>query len=114
MVFRLKIGLFSGLFVFFSFTIFLLVRNHTFIQNSPLASFSHLAYLAAWLCSLAPAGNPIYCPIGHQIWAPLGNQDLCPNFVLTAAKFVFSNSGNFGAKANPLKPRSCPKRPFGQ
>src|SRR6218665_4005763 len=33
----------------------------------------------AWLCSLAPAGNPIYCPIGHQIWGPLGKQDLCPN-----------------------------------
>jgi len=27
---------------------------------------------------------------------------------------VFSNSGNFRAKANPPKPRSCPKRPFGQ
>src|SRR6218665_2278891 len=26
-----------------------------------------------WLCSLAPAGNPIYCPIGHQIWGPLGS-----------------------------------------
>src|SRR6218665_3293916 len=50
--------------------------------------------------SLAPAGNPIYCPIGHQIRGPLGKQDLCPNFALTAAKFVFSNSGNFRAKAN--------------
>src|SRR6218665_1965221 len=68
----------------------------------------------AWLCSLAPAGNPIYCPIGHQIRGPLGKQDLCPNFALTAAKFVFSNSGNFRAKANLPKPRSCPKRPFGQ
>src|SRR6218665_3630218 len=52
----------------------------------------------AWLCSLAPAGNPIYCPIGHQIWGPLGKQDLCPNFALTATKFLFSNSGNFRAK----------------
>src|SRR6218665_4024681 len=68
----------------------------------------------SWLCSLAPAGNPIYCPIGHQIRGPLGKQDLCPNFALTAAKFVFSNSGNFRAKANLPKPRSCPKRPFGQ
>src|SRR6218665_111503 len=33
-------------------------------------------------------------------------------FAPTAAKFVFSNSGNFRAKANPPKPRSCPKRPF--
>jgi len=32
---------------------------------------------------------------------------------LTAAKFVFSNSGNFRAKANPPKPRSCPKRRSG-
>src|SRR6218665_349827 len=67
-----------------------------------------------WLCSLAPAGNPIYCPIGHQIWGPLGKQDVCPNFALTATKFLFSNSGNFRAKADPPKPRSCPKRPFGQ
>src|SRR6218665_2022667 len=50
--------------------------------------------------------------IGHQIWGPLGQQDVCPNFALTAAKFVFSNSGNFRAKANPPKPRSCPKRPL--
>src|SRR6218665_1137193 len=64
--------------------------------------------------SLAPAGNPIYCPIGHQIRGPLGKQDLCPNFALTATKFLFSNSGNFRAKADPPKPRSCPKRPFGQ
>src|SRR6218665_1644166 len=56
--------------------------------------------------ALAPAGNPIYCPIGHQ--------DVYPNFALTAAKFVFSNSGNFRAKANPPKPISCHKRPFGQ
>src|SRR6218665_2292851 len=63
---------------------------------------------------IGPAGNPIYCPIGHQIWGPLGKQDVCPNFALTAAKFVFSNLGNFRAKANPPKPRSCPKRPFGQ
>src|SRR6218665_1213364 len=51
-------------------------------------------------------------------WAPnlgpIRQQDVCPNFALTAAKFVFSNSGNFRAKANPPKPRSCPKRPFGQ
>src|SRR6218665_977704 len=58
----------------------------------------------AWLCSLAPAGNPIYCPIGHHIWGPLGKQDVCPNFALTAAKFVFSNSGNFRAKAIPPSP----------
>ena len=43
-----------------------------------------------------------------------GKQDVCPNFALTVGKFVFSNSGNFRAKANPPKPRSCPKRPFGQ
>src|SRR6218665_2397987 len=45
---------------------------------------------------------------------PLGTQVVCPNFALTAAKFLFSNTGNFRAKANPPKPRSCPKRPFGQ
>src|SRR6218665_2559558 len=59
-------------------------------------------------------GNPIYCLIGHQIWGPFGKQDVCPNLALTVVKFVFSNSGNFRAKANPPKPRSCPKRPFGQ
>src|SRR6218665_3856437 len=59
-------------------------------------------------------GSQIYCIIENQIWGPIGKQDLCPNFALTAAKFVFSNSGNFRAKVNPPKPRSCPKRPFGQ
>src|SRR6218665_1999741 len=53
---------------------------------------------------MAPAGNPIYCPIGHQIWGPLGKQDVCPTFALTAAKFLFSKSGNFRAKANPPSP----------
>src|SRR6218665_2489535 len=99
------------------------------IQGNEWGPFGKPSQGRAWLCSLAPAGNPIYCPIGHQIWGPLGKQDVCPNFaltaakfvfsiyipsVLTAAKFVFSNSGNFRAKANPPKPRYCPKRPFGQ
>ena len=55
--------------------------------------------------------------LGSQIHSPIGNQrkdDVCPNFALTAAKFMFSNSGNSRAKANSPKPRSCPKRPFGQ
>src|SRR6218665_1591225 len=51
------------------------------------------------------SGSQIHCPIGNQI---------CPNFALTAAKFLFSNSGNSRSKANSPKPRSCPKRPFGQ
>jgi len=59
-------------------------------------------------------GSQIHCPIGNQIWGPLGKEDVCPNFALTVGKFVFSNSGNFMAKANPPKPRSSPKRPFGQ
>ena len=59
-------------------------------------------------------GSQINCPIGNQIWGPLGKEDVCPNFVLTVTKFVLSNSGNFRTKANPPKPRSCPKRPFGQ
>src|SRR6218665_2950138 len=59
-------------------------------------------------------GNPIYCPIGNQIWSPLGKEDVCPNFALTVGKVLLSNSGNFRAKANPPKPRSSPKRPFGQ
>jgi len=50
----------------------------------------------------------------NQIWGPLGKEDVCHNFALTVGKFVFSNSGNFRAKKNPPKPRSCPKRPFGQ
>src|SRR6218665_66962 len=59
-------------------------------------------------------GSQIHSPIGNQIWGPLGKDDVCPNFALTAAKFLFSNSGNFRAKAIPPKPRSCPKRPFAQ
>src|SRR6218665_951991 len=43
-------------------------------------------------------------PIGYQIWGPLGKDDVCPNFALTAAKFLFSNSGNSRAKANSPKP----------
>src|SRR6218665_3644598 len=54
-------------------------------------------------------GSQIHCPIGNEIWGPLGKEDVCPNFALTVGKFVFSNSGNFRTKANPPKPRSCPK-----
>src|SRR6218665_4058525 len=46
----------------------------------------------AWLCSLAPAGNSICCPIGHQIWGPLGKQDVCPNFALTVRGHPFMTS----------------------
>src|SRR6218665_2468468 len=59
-------------------------------------------------------GSQIHCPIGNQIWGPVGKEDVCPSFALTVGKFLFSNSGNFRAKAIPPKPRSCPKRPFGQ
>src|SRR6218665_2328343 len=59
-------------------------------------------------------GSQIHCPIGNQIWGPLGKDNVCPNFSLTVGKFVFSNSGNFRANANPPKPRFCPKRSFGQ
>src|SRR6218665_4130319 len=59
-------------------------------------------------------GSQIHCPIGNQIWDPLGKDDVCPNFAVMAAKFLFSNSGNSRAKANSPKPRSYPKRPFGQ
>ena len=58
--------------------------------------------------------NLIHFPIGHQISGPLGQEDVWTNFTLTVTKFVFSNSGNFMAKANPPKPRSCPKWPGGQ
>src|SRR6218665_3662890 len=59
-------------------------------------------------------GSRIHCPIGNLIWGPLGKEDVCPNFALTVCKFVFSNSGNFRAKTNPPKPKSCPQRPFWQ
>ena len=59
-------------------------------------------------------GYQIYCPIENQFWGPLGKEDVCPNSALTNTIFVFSNSGNFRAKANPPKPRSCPKSTFGQ
>src|SRR6218665_920584 len=52
-------------------------------------------------------GSQMHCSIENQIWGPLGKEDVCPNFALTVTKFVFSNSGNFRAKANPPKPRSC-------
>src|SRR6218665_498181 len=54
-------------------------------------------------------GSQIHCPIGNQIRGPLGKEDVCPNFALTVTKFLFSHSGNCRAKANPPKPRSCPK-----
>ena len=54
--------------------------------------------------------SQIHCPVGNQSWGPLGKEDVCPNFTLTVGKFVFSNSGNFRAKANLPKPRSCPNR----
>ena len=69
--------------------------------------------------SLVMLTGPSWAPkfialLVNQIWGPLGKEDVCPNFTLTVGKFVFSNSGNFMAKANPPKPRACPKRPFGQ
>src|SRR6218665_3312794 len=59
-------------------------------------------------------GSQIHCPIGNQIRGPVGKEDVCPNFALTVNKFVFNHSGNFRAKANLPKPRSCPKCPSGQ
>src|SRR6218665_226967 len=56
----------------------------------------------------------MHCPIGNQIRGPLGKESVCSNFALTVIKFMFSHSGNFRAKANPPKPRSCPKCPFRQ
>jgi len=35
-------------------------------------------------------------------------------FALTVKKFVLSNPGNYRAKTNPPKPRTCPTRPFWQ
>src|SRR6218665_1540615 len=72
--------------------------------------------LLSLVMHIGPSWEPmaIYCLIGHQIWDPLGKEDVCPNIALTVGKCVFSNSGNIRAKANPPKPRSCPKRPFGQ
>ena len=68
----------------------------------------------ARLCSLAPVGLPNSLLYREPNLGPIKEQDVCRNFALTVGKFVFSNSGNFRAKANPPKPRSCPKRPFGQ
>src|SRR6218665_3846813 len=71
---------------------------------SPIMGELDYAHWPSWEPNLLP------------YWAPnlglLGKQHVCPNFALTAAKFVFSNSGNFRAKANPPKPISCTKRPF--
>src|SRR6218665_3816347 len=61
-----------------------------------------------------PVGLPNSLPYWEPNWGPLGKDDVCPNFSQTVGKFVFSNSGNFRAKANPPKARSCPKRPFGE
>src|SRR6218665_897617 len=74
----------------------------------------------------AHLASPIRGELGYAHWPQLGTQFIAllgtkfgahwgnKNFALTAAKFLFSNSGNFRAKAIPPKPRSCPKRPFGQ
>src|SRR6218665_2296364 len=65
----------------------------------------------------AHLASPIRGELGYAHWPQLGTQFIANKmFALTktAAKFLFSNSGNFRAKANPPKPRSCPKRPFGQ
>ena len=48
---------------------------------------------------IGPSWEANLLPYWAPIWGPLGKQDLCPNFALTAAKFLFSNSGNFRAKA---------------
>src|SRR6218665_2109991 len=70
--------------------------------------------------------SPIRGELGYAHWPQLGTQFIAllgtkfgahyghNMFALTAAKFVFSNSDNFRAKAIPPKPRSFPKRPFGQ
>src|SRR6218665_187695 len=61
-------------------------------------------------------GSQIHCPIyWYQIWGPLPYYGK-KIFALTVNKFVFSHSGNFRprTKANPPKPRSCPKCPSGQ
>ena len=63
---------------------------------------------------IGPSWEPNLLPYWAPNLGPIREQDVCPNFALTAAKFLFSNSGNSRAKANPPKPWSCPKRPFGQ
>ena len=82
------------------------VRKQSNDQNTQTASpiRGNFGY-AQW----PQLGNLIHSPIGHQIWGPLWQEDVSPNFALTVTKFVFSNSGNFRAKANPSKPRSGPK-----
>src|SRR6218665_1871209 len=90
----------------------LLLRSYPRQQKFNEMNGAHLA--SPIRGELGYAHWPQLRTIGHQIWGPLRKQDVCPNVVLTAAKFVFSNSGNFRAKAIPPKPRSCPKRPFGQ
>src|SRR6218665_3729261 len=65
--------------------------------------------------SLVMLIGPSWEPNLLLYWAPnLGPIRENKIFALTAAKFLFSNSGNFRAKAIPPKPRPCPKRPFGQ
>ena len=51
--------------------------------------------------------------LGYAHWPQLGTQFIAllgtkfgnKMFALTAAKFVFNNSGNFRAKATPPKPK---------
>src|SRR6218665_125981 len=63
---------------------------------------------------IGPSWEPNLVPYWAPNVGPSGKENVCLNFALTVGKFVFSNSGNLRAKANPPKPRSCPKRPFGQ
>ena len=52
-------------------------------------------------------GSKIHCPIGNQIWGPLGKQDVFPNGSQICVQ-------QFGQRQIRPKPRSSPKRPFGQ
>src|SRR6218665_1924154 len=62
-----------------------------------------------WQAQLEESLVMLIGPAGNPIWGPLGKQEVCPNFALTAAKFVFSNSGNFRATLGQRQIRQSPR-----
>jgi len=58
---------------------------------------------------IGPSWAPNLGPIRENILilGPLGPEVDRSNFAVMVTKFVLSNSGNFRAKENPPKPRSC-------
>src|SRR6218665_3390175 len=117
MYMRMRVWLYAFMYMCIAYVMFMRAYGYVSQQKITEMNGAHLASPIRGELGYAhwpQLGTQFISLLGTQIWGPLGKQDVCPNFALTAVKFLLSNSGNFRAKANPPKPRSCPKRPFGQ